>query len=67
MLLLWWIIEQEVILGLDGKLHIQANEKLVHYYLDDLPLICKQNVDNLILRNTPGPYSDLWSREFVLS
>jgi|JYMV01.1.fsa_nt_gi hypothetical protein len=30
MLLLWGIIEQEVILGLDGKIHIQANEKRVH-------------------------------------
>ena len=60
---LWRIIEQEVILGLDGKIHIQANEKLVHYYLDDLPLIYKHgyniNFDNLILRNTPGLYIDL--------
>jgi hypothetical protein len=30
MLLLWGIIEQEVILGLDGKIHIQATEKRVH-------------------------------------
>lgn len=63
MLLLWGIIEQEVILGLDGKIHIQANEKLVHYYLDDLPLICKHgyniNFENMILRNTPGLYIDL--------
>ena len=55
---LWGIIEQEVILGLDDEIHIQAIEKLLHYYLDDLNLICKHgyniNLENLILRNTPG-------------